>query len=69
MVTAPKCAGVVVDLGDVAKTTFETISAVRRALMQAGLPADVATEYTDKALRCGSYDELLRVTKETVEVT
>jgi hypothetical protein len=37
--------------------------------MQAGVPFDLATEYTDTAMRCGSYEELLRFTRETVEVT
>jgi hypothetical protein len=48
---------------------LHTISTVRRALMLAGVPSDVSAEYTEAALRCDSYDELLRVTKERVRVT
>jgi hypothetical protein len=48
---------------------FTTISLVRRALMRAGVPARVASEYTELALRCDSYDELMQVTRETVHVT
>lgn len=66
---ALKQTGVEVTLDDDDRSVFNTISVVRRALMLAGVPADVATEYTEAALHCHSYDDLLRVTQETVKVT
>jgi hypothetical protein len=65
----PRYGQVEVKLSGEAENVFNTISIVRRSLMQAGVPFDLATEYTDTAMRCGSYEELLRFTRETVEVT
>jgi hypothetical protein len=61
--------GVEVRLPEEDHSVFTTISIVRRALMGAGVPAQVAMDYTEIALRCDSFDELMRVTRETVLVT
>ena len=47
---------------------FAIIGKVSGALKRAGL-RDEATEFTAKAMECGSYDELLRLVMETVEVS
>ncbi len=66
---SPRQTGVQVKVDHDGRGVFETISIVRRALMLAEQPADIAAEYTEAALRCRSYEELLRVTKEWVNVT
>ena len=60
--------GVEVHLDADEHSVFATIRLVRRALLLAGTPSHIAGDYTDAALQCHSYDELLRVTKETVTV-
>jgi hypothetical protein len=40
---------------------------VSGALRRAGHP-DAATEYSEAVTRCGSYDEVLRLTMSTVDV-
>jgi hypothetical protein len=66
---SPKQTGVEVMLDHDDRDVFHIVSTVRRALMLAGVRADVAAEYTEAALQCHSYDDLLEVTKETVKVT
>jgi hypothetical protein len=46
---------------------FSVISRVRQALREAG-QADRAHEFTDRAFRAGSYDEVLQLCFEYVEV-
>jgi hypothetical protein len=46
---------------------LSVISRVREALRQAG-QADRILEFTDRAFRAGSYDEVLRLCFEYVEV-
>lgn len=45
---------------------FAIIGRVSRALRRAGY-ADYATEWTHRAMSCGSYDELLQLTFTYVE--
>lgn len=66
---APRQTGVQVNLDHDERGVLQTISVVRRALMLAEQPAGVAAEYTEAALRCRSYDELLRVTNEWVKAS
>ena len=47
---------------------FAIIGAVRRALHQAGLN-DEATKFVQDAYACGSYDELLQLVTDPVEVS
>jgi len=61
--------GVEVNLDADDRSVFGTIRVVRRALLLAGLPSHIAGEYTDAALHCHSYEELLRVTRQTVTLT
>ncbi len=46
---------------------FAIIGAVSRELKRAGLREE-AQEYQQQAMACGSYDELLQLTMQTVEV-
>jgi hypothetical protein len=46
---------------------FNVIGRVRRALLKAGLQ-DQAREFVERAFRCGSYDEVLRLVLEYVDV-
>jgi hypothetical protein len=69
MTASTKQTGVEVRLTTEERDIFATISLVRRELMLAGMPAQVAVEYTETALRCDSYDELMELTRETVHVT
>lgn len=47
---------------------FGVLAAVRRALVNANVPKDEIKEYMPQAMD-GDYDNLLRVTMETVNVT
>lgn len=47
---------------------FSVLAAVRRALVNANVPKDEIKEYMSQAMD-GDYDNLLRVTMETVNVT
>jgi len=46
---------------------FNVIGRVRRALLDAGQD-DEAREFVERAFRCASYDEVLRLVLEYVEV-
>lgn len=46
---------------------FAILGKVQKALKQAGVPAEEVKEYMDEAMS-GDYDNLLRVTTETVVV-
>jgi hypothetical protein len=46
---------------------FNVIGRVRRALLDAGQD-DEAREFVERAFRCGSYDEVLQLVLEYVEV-
>ena len=46
---------------------FAIIASVPNALRRAGY-VDEATEWTQDAIACGSFDELLRLATSTVEV-
>lgn len=46
---------------------FNIIGLVSKALKKAGFK-DEATSYTDKAFSCGSYDEVLQLTMDYVNV-
>ena len=58
----PKC-----NLIGVNGNVFVLIGDVKYALKKAGLSKQ-ADEFQDKALNCGSYDEVLRLITEYVEV-
>jgi hypothetical protein len=47
---------------------FGIIAKVRRALVNVDFP-DAAQEWTNAAMDCGSYDELLQLAMRTVEVS
>ncbi len=56
-----------VNLIDEDGNAFAIMGRVKKELNRAGLK-DEAKEYIEKCLKAGSYDELLTITTETVEV-
>jgi len=48
---------------------FSIIGKVRKEIMRSGWDREAgAKEFTDKAFACGSYDEVLQLVMQTVEV-
>lgn len=64
---APKYPNVEVQLSMEDGNAFAIVSRVSRALRQAGVDADEIDEYKRLAMS-GTYDDILRVTAETVVV-
>jgi hypothetical protein len=64
---SPKFPDVEVQLSGEDGNVFAIIGRVRRALKSAG-HADAAETYSKAAMACKSYDEVLRLTMETVDV-
>ena len=58
---------VTVELTEQDGNVFSIIGRVSKALNRAGFRSE-AEEYAKKALACKSYDEVLRLTMETVDV-
>lgn len=63
-----KADGVVVQLSGRDGNVFAIIGAVSRALKRAGNP-DMAVEFQSRACNAQSYDEVLQIVMEYVEVT
>ena len=63
----PKFPDITVQLSEQDGNAFYIIGRVRSAMRRAGLPNEDIADYTKKATS-GNYDNVLRVTMETVDV-